>query len=1504
MNTQVAAGLSFYPYPGLRPFQKSEADIFFGRDQQIDQLLEKLAQRRFLAVLGPSGCGKSSLVRAGLIPALETGFMAQAGYRWRTTCVRPGDKPLANLAEALFEDRVCHAHRESIDDELAFLRATLNRGPLGLIEALKEHQFPQDENLLLLVDQFEEIFRFERHGGRSESRAFVDLLLASAQHPEASVYVALTMRSEFLGQCPLFRGLPEALNDSQFITPRLTRDQIREAILGPASMFNTEIEPGVVTRILNSMGTDPDQLPLMQHLLMRMWRGAALDVVQRNRPRGTISDDSAQTWEALPAFEDSDPPPIPLTAADYEKAGGLARALENHAEKTFKQALSTDGQRRLAQIVFRRLTEINQDGLIIRHPATVAEICQSARIESADPEQFGELTEVIKAFRREGRSFLMPPPDEPLTINTRLDISHETLIHRWERLKSWTNQEDRSRKIAGEVSTKAKRWRESGEQDDCLLTGVDLARAVEWRDELDSDVTQALPDPEMLTFLRQSERQRDRTVRARRTMRLMPLLLSLLAVAIVFGGLAWTQWRAADRQRLIAATAVAQQILGRAQRALMDEDLPGALLWVQDALGRDRDLEKDGRRLQIHRIRLGAGVAQMARLEAVWGQEDMKTGHFIPSPDAKFVLVAGSVEGGQNKTPDELGSVRILELIRPAGTDHSIRPWVRLPHRDPVRHASWSPDGRFVITASANAHEPRGEIHIWNVETRGTAAAFQKLPIGLANASGRGIWTAFSSLSGTDELLAMAIVELQRDKHRVYCWRFDANTQSIEDERFVDIEGIAKWAGFRPVSQQPHDQASEPTDGTFAVSGADKEGKGFVRMYHFSDVTFSERPSDSVALQPSPNGEWKLDQIVNWVHFSRNGTKFAAACGNAIYVFDPDKPGDKQLWDRSHADTVQHVAFSPQAEYVVSSGRDNVARIWRAENGEWLVNLPHKSWVNWAQFSPDGRRVLTASRDHSVKIWEVPAQREYARAPIVPALQHAGAVQQAYFRDDGQQVLTRSINLLRLWNLDTKNPKPSCFPAYELAELDKEAVCRMTHSENGRYAAMVVRDTQQQWHLSTRDLQTEQSWQTALPELLDSVKDLWLDEHGRYVVVAGRGKDTRLGIWICDNASEARKPIPLPLPSEETLYMVKQARFLWLGGNCVLLTVEQPDIQDLRTERKTKCRVRTWDVESGQKLSEKLYDVTGEAVYLASSTDFNHRARVALLTSYEDQSLFSGRIIVWDVRQGSGGRRWPELDLDRPISIDQKENSPVHAAFDLDATRLLTTANALEDFAFLWDLQNPQSPTNRLRLRHTSDITYVAFSNQEPGKNREKHQEYLITCSYDNTARIWKNPESFATPPRDDQSIPDGECIAVLPHDKRVNHAVCSSNEQTQLLATSSQDGATRLWDPQTGELVALFRDCRGIRCTTFLEDPDTPDSRMVQTLSIDEAARTMHVRRWHIDPLSKEEEDCLPLITSLKMGKKERIEPLEELDKFENARKIEEQLEVYKRFLKRSQEG
>ncbi len=245
------------PFPGLRPFKPEECGLFFGRDEQIGEALDRLLDRRLIAVVGVSGCGKSSLVLAGMLPALEMGLAGDPAQRWRIATMRPGDGPLRELTRCL-----------------GFGDASLAERSYGLLEAAETHLSP-GENLLLVVDQFEEIFPFRdrklKEGGGSEADLFVSYLLRAAQAPSGRVYVLLTMRSDYLGECAKFHGLPEALNDGQYLVPRMTRQQLQEAIEGPLQAADVKMHPALLQDLLNQCDEEPDNLPVLQHLLWRLF---------------------------------------------------------------------------------------------------------------------------------------------------------------------------------------------------------------------------------------------------------------------------------------------------------------------------------------------------------------------------------------------------------------------------------------------------------------------------------------------------------------------------------------------------------------------------------------------------------------------------------------------------------------------------------------------------------------------------------------------------------------------------------------------------------------------------------------------------------------------------------------------------------------------------------------------------------------------------------------------------------------------------------------------------------------------------------------------------------------------------------------------------------------------------------------------------------------------------------------------------------------------------------
>lgn len=435
------------PFPGLRPFSAAESHLFFGCETATDALLRKLRTNRFIAVVGTSGSGKSSLVQAGMLPDLYGGFMASAGSSWRVAVLRPGDAPINALAAALATPSVFGATDESADIRSAITETVLRRGTLGLVEVTRQARLHPRENLLVLVDQFEELFRFKQFAGgpraADEAAAFVKLLLEAIRQDELPIYVVLTMRSEYLGDCTQFRDLPEAINAGQYLIPRMTRDQRRQAIMGPVAVGGASMTPRLVQRLLNDVGDNPDQLPILQHAMMRTW----------------------DYW--ADNHEEKEPIDLP----HYEAIGGMVEALSRHADEAFNSIADMRYQK-IAERLFKRLTGKGTDNREMRFPARLAELC------AVTGENESQVISVIDAFRQEGRSFLMPPQHVPLTGESLIDISHESLIRIWQRLRQWVDEEAQSARIYRRLAETSALYA-NGEAG--LWRKPDLQIALEWR---------------------------------------------------------------------------------------------------------------------------------------------------------------------------------------------------------------------------------------------------------------------------------------------------------------------------------------------------------------------------------------------------------------------------------------------------------------------------------------------------------------------------------------------------------------------------------------------------------------------------------------------------------------------------------------------------------------------------------------------------------------------------------------------------------------------------------------------------------------------------------------------------------------------------------------------------------------------------------------------------------------------------------------------------------------
>lgn len=445
-----------WPFIGLRPFQYGDHEYFFGREKELDALEPQVMEKRFVAIVGGSGSGKSSLISAGLRPRLE-----QVQDRpWKWVEMRPADAPVRKLALALAGLARNGAdlagkttdHTRRADDLLQAwadrLERVLTKSSFGMAEALALIPLRSaDSRVFLLIDQFEELFRFaslRSESGldaatlaerRDEATQFVRLLISAADSHEVPIHIVLTMRSDFIGDCARFHGLPEAVSRSQFLVPDMTRDQREDAIRKPLKLAGGDVDPYLVQHALNDTNDESGPLPILQHALMRCWERALRRSKREEAGRPHLWID------------------------DYNVIGGVEQALSVHANEILKvlarqPASAGIGLKLATKRIFQALTETDQEGRSVRRPQRYGDLVQYVTpgdaSESAAGEAANKMTRiVIDHFASHDCSFLRVIPsadaNDGLAANANsdmciaddsiIDIGHEALIRRWDKLK-------------------------------------------------------------------------------------------------------------------------------------------------------------------------------------------------------------------------------------------------------------------------------------------------------------------------------------------------------------------------------------------------------------------------------------------------------------------------------------------------------------------------------------------------------------------------------------------------------------------------------------------------------------------------------------------------------------------------------------------------------------------------------------------------------------------------------------------------------------------------------------------------------------------------------------------------------------------------------------------------------------------------------------------------------------------------------------------------------------
>ena len=536
------------PYRGLNIFRAEHRALFKGRDSYVTKVGERLEERRFVAIVGASGSGKSSLALAGVLPS-----RTDAG--WMTADFRPRDDPFRNLAAGLvpylepslsepgpvweaagrYADRFRHSPEEF----------------LGLVRHVVDHAHVR--GLLILIDQFEELFTQAPAAGRTAFLTFLDAACAARESPVAWL---VTIRADFLEQALGDEGgpLPGLLQDADIMLGPMSEFELRQAIELPAHAAGVRFAAGMVERLIgDAVGRPNDTAEADQDAGRRSGRlpllEFALDALWRRQQAGEISH---------AAYDDPN-----------SGIGGLDGALRSHAEAVYRDlGKGVDGPARQerARRLFRRLVQRRQGGDDIRRVVPRTEV----------EEDWNDIVVVLAAAR-------LVITSEPSPGRSAVEVIHEELLRAWPDLIGWVSQNREFDLWREELNVAAGKWRDAPESDkvDLVLRGRQLEKALVNQRERQSEL-----NPIEVSFIeagrQRIERERldrDNTERKKlRNTRIAAAVTMALAItAGVLGVISYKNWRG-SRERLASSR------LLEAQAALRRHDITSAVVSFGAAL--------------------------------------------------------------------------------------------------------------------------------------------------------------------------------------------------------------------------------------------------------------------------------------------------------------------------------------------------------------------------------------------------------------------------------------------------------------------------------------------------------------------------------------------------------------------------------------------------------------------------------------------------------------------------------------------------------------------------------------------------------------------------------------------------------------------------------------------------------------------------------------------------------------------------------------------------------
>ncbi len=1006
------------PYKGLRAFQQGDAADFFGREQFVERLLAHMAESstdpvvRFLAVIGPSGSGKSSVVKAGLIPALRREALPGSS-RWYIVEMTPGPRPLEEL-------------------EAVFLRIAVNPPPTlleqlqaderGLLRAVNRI-LPDDETeLLLLIDQFEELFTLVEN--EAERSHFLESLRLAVTDPRSQLRVVITLRADFYDQPLLYPAFGDLLCRRMVTILPLSGEELARAITGLAERVGASLEPGLAALMVAEVQSQPGLLPLLQYALTELFE-------QR---QGRC-----------------------LTHQAYQASGGVVGALAQRADALYTE-LDELGQAAVRRL-FLRLVTLGEGTADTRRRVPRPELLS---LGEGDIKNGGwSMEAIMDTF---GQYRLLTFDRDPATRSPMVEVAHEALLTEWDRLRQWLAEDREFLLWQQRLRAALHQWQTSEQDEGALLRGAPLVEAENWfnqrRDEL-SQAEQAFIQAGLALRERRAaeqEAQRQRELEAAQK----------LAEAEHLRAEQQSQAATKLRKRAVwlagalviaGFLAVAAVIFG--QRANQSEQQALAERATAEAEAHSRATAQANAETQQKEAERQARLATSRELAAA------AVKNLEVDPELSILLALQAVT--TTYAVDDLTLPEALDALHQALPASRVR-LTLTGHTDPVYLGIFSPDGTLLATSDFSSVSK-----VWDAATGhelftlpGGDAAFSLDDGGkrLVTVSAGQVTTITTWNVDSGEAVSTVPVQvdtegkgflLTPDWTRLTVWdtdgtgsAWDATTSAAQPEPLFRLVGHTDEVRDMAFSPDGTRWATASNDETARVWEASTGKLLFTLTGHTNGVEGVAFSPDGRYLATFGNaiariwdtatGEERFNFIAGGsgdITFSPDGLHVATVQDTVIKVWDltrvlqtnlppalnsdvTDTIFNKDLWLEGHSNEILGVAFNSAGTRLLSASRDGTARVWDispAGAKEWLTLAGHTGdwYLRDIEFSPDGSRLATASPDQTAKVWDAATGQE-----LLTLAGHSGFIYEVTFSPDGTRLATASADhTAKIWDAAT-----------------------------------------------------------------------------------------------------------------------------------------------------------------------------------------------------------------------------------------------------------------------------------------------------------------------------------------------------------------------------------------------------------------------------------------------------------------------------------------------------